>query len=908
MNTTTISPPVPPRPAARQPLPKGLHWSKRWMTDAGQPVEGLPGVQVPVDDEARIAGRLWACPTGVCDHTQWTFGPDDPAPCCPRHPEVLIPAPLSADDQDPVGGAQSRVATWAREAFARRRDRLMTATRARLDAAERAAADAARQTAADMRGHVPSLVAAGTVLAGGPTIVVPAGPEYAAAVGAALAVHGAVAAYVVAYLAAKARAQARMRTRGEPWNPRSRTARRTRARARHAAAGTVAAGGWLMVAAAAGVDPTTVSGGLALLLGCMLAWAVNDSHWRDLWATRARLRDLARRNAEAAAARAAAELEALATAAPAQAVEIDESDPAEVGQRMAARWAQLAGLDTVPFGFQMRRTRVVPDETRPVTARNVEGQQVRIGWEYIVQAEPGALVARPGMPSPLVGAREWLASVLEVDPATLSLVDRPDGQINRGLMMLTDTLPLGGIVEYKGRAGTRRNPDGSLFGHAGRTLLGDDAYGTLWIPGQAGGGGRYGVTGSGKTVVTQISLLNDLYAGIFSALWDGKNFMDFGEFIGVIPMGCTEEHRDVMRRSFWAEMQRRQQYLTMMEGRDRHGRLAPVEALWVPERDGPPTRWTIEEFHLNARDQQFITALTSLVRLQRSTAIMLEIATQGGGLADAGDSVLRDQLNQISMQIMRMGDASARLTGYRGDYMPSELPRIPGVMLMVEADAPAVPVRGAYVHRRDEDGSIYDHLFAASGEQILFPPELPAETVAVYEREGLMDLWRMGQGPGGKRRLLAESPEGRSGAVDPVPADASGTPVVSAADVVLAIVHLNPGCSRATVDNSDAWMQAMAGGKVPVPSTISRAAARLEKDGLLTRADNKWQVTEKGRSHAELMAVALLAAGPAKVESPSVPDSVAPVVDMSEAAVERAVERQMETARLVAEQHAGTGR
>jgi hypothetical protein len=639
------------------------------------------------------------------------------------------------------------------------------------------------------------------------------------------------------------------------------------------------------------------------MAGCVTAYTVNHSHWQELWAERDRLRDLARRNAEAAAARAEADL----TAAETGVVEvIDESDPVEVGRRMAAEWRRIAALDTVPFGFPIARTWIVPEETREVTAPDTDGDTVRVGWEYMIQAEPGALVARPGMPSPIASAGDWISSAMEMEPWRINLVDRPDGQVNRAVMLVTDRAPLGGIVGYKGRSGIRRTAEGALYGHVGRTLLGDDVERALWIPGQAGGGGRYGVTGSGKTVVTQISLLNDLYAGIFTMLWDGKLLMDFSELVGVIPLGCTREHRDVMYRSVRAEMERRQKYLTTLTKKDRHGRVAPVEALWVPGRDGPPQRWTIEEFHLNARDQQFITDVTELVRLQRSSATMLEIATQGGGLADAGDSVLRDNLNQVSMQIMRMSDRAAGLTGYKGEYMPSRLPRLPGTMLLVEAEASPIPMRSAYVHRRDEDGSIFDHLFAPDGSQILFEPDLPAATVEVYEREGLMDLWRMGQGPGGRERLLSETQEARSGAVVPPSVGADGLPKLAAADVILAVVSQlqdrPQGCGRSDVDNSDAWLRAAAGGKAPVPSTVSRAAKALESDGLLTRDGGKWRVTEKAAGHAELMTVALLVGGPAKPDPAPASAGRAAVVDTSAAAIERAVELQFEAARMVAEQ------
>lgn len=847
-----------PASARMQPhlsrLPAGYTWSKVWRGPDGSLTESTDGTQMPVDDDFNLSGKAWVCPVGECTSQAWVFhpNPDTPPdpPCCPQHPTPLIRVDLAADDVSPVAAARHRLTGRLRAAVNTRKERAAAYAAARARAIREAGEAEARKAASDMRGHVPSFVASAAVLVGG-GVYAETDPLAAAAIGAALATAGLVVAYLTVYTLEWWRA----RRTGNPLV--GRAARRARVRARYAARAAAAAGGWMVGASIVGADPTTIHGSITIAVGALLCWAVNRQHWETLWETRRRLAELARAKADAAARRAAAEALAAASAPPpekAPPAQVVENDPHAAGTAMAARWNRIAATVASPVGFPMRRTWIVVEETREVTAPNPDtGELVRLGWEYTIQAEPGALVARPGSPPPLVAAKDWLASVLEIDPSKLELVDRPEGQINRGLMMITERVPLGSIVEYKGRAGIRQGSDGSLYGHIGRSLLGADVERVLWVPGQAGGGGRYGVTGSGKSVVTQVSLLNDLYAGIFCALWDGKNFMDFSEFIGVIPMGCTVEHRDVMLQSFRAEMRRRQRAMTLMEGRDRYGRIAPVEALWRPERDGPPQRWTIEEFHMNARDDVFIANLTELVRLQRSTATMVEIATQGGGLADAGNSVLRDQLNQIAMQIMRMGDQQAHLTGYRGSYMPSSLPRLPGMMLVIEADAPAVPVRGAYVHRRDEDGSIYDHLYDRHGQPILTAPVLPPETVEVYEREGLMDLWRMGQGPGGKARLLSES-VGTVASVPPPPA-AGAARQVKADGVLLAILHrTGRPVTRSEIDGSDGWR--LAGwASAPDPSAVSRAGKKLADAGLITRSNGVHALTDAGCAQAARSAV-----------------------------------------------------
>lgn len=839
-----------PRPAAqpgRPSLPKGMRWSNAWRVN-GVLTEFPEAEELPVDDKWELAGHLWVCPVGECVERKWTFEPVDDAavPCCTKHPARMVASRVDGSDPDPVQGAVARTKAHIRGIYERRKQQAVNAAEARLSAAQEAIAEAARTTAADMRGHLPSIGVSAAVLASGAGLELTR-PLLAAAVGVGVGTVGAVVAYLVAYWVRRMRAQARTDAK---------QARKDRAFARHIASGTLAAGIWLVGSAVTAALPMFLRALLTLIFGLLLTFAVNHSHWQELWDARHRIKKMNRIRAQEAARKAAEEAariaEQPAVPSPAAGSPPDDTNPAVMGARMAAEWARIAESQPAATAFpQMIRTWINPAETRELTAPDENGDTVHIGWEYSGHAQPGALVARQGMSSPVVVARDWLAAVLfdgRYDASKISIVDRPGGQANRFVVMVAERFPLGDAVTYKGRAGIRRTADGSLYGHIGRTLLGDDAERVLWIPGQAGGGGRYGVTGSGKTVVTQVGLLNDLYAGIFDIVWDGKNLMDFAEFIGVIPMGCTVEHRDVMYRSVRAEMERRQQMLTQLEGIDRYGRPAPVEALWVPGRDGPPQRWTIEEFHMNARDQDFITQLTELVRLQRSSATMLEISTQGGGLSDTGDSVLRDNLNQVAMQIMRMGDHQARLTGYSGDYMPSALPRLAGMMLMVEADAPAIPVRAAYVHRRDEDGSIYDHLFDRVNSQILFAPELPPETVEVYEREGLMDLWRMGQGPGGKKRLL------NSGPVSPSSVPASGLgpfagQPMQAADVLLAILWHKPSIGRAAIDAHEAWTRPAGGGRRD-PSVISKAVTKLEKAELLVREGSQdkrtYRLTDKG--------------------------------------------------------------
>jgi hypothetical protein len=833
--------------------PGAIKTSKVWRDTNGNFVEGIR--DVPVDDRLNVIGVLFLCPRPGCTTEQWILG-DDPKlhndRFCNADGQKLIAVRPDANSSDPARSAKQRLDEKIKAALTLRRQRAVDAARAQAQATLDAAAREAQRLSRDMRGHLPSLTVTAAAMATGIAAAVTLPLGQALAVAGVTSSVGTVAAYLAVYLVQRFRA----------WRVGAdlvgRAGKKVRDRARHIALGVLATGIWSAAVALFGIDPTTWPGDIVTAAGLAAAWAVNRTHWDALWATRRRLAALAQAAAAEAAARQMAEADRLAAEAK-QEVAAVESDLEAEGRRMAAWWEQMARTTTVPTGFPMARTRILPEETREVTAPNASGTVVRIGIEYAIESQPGALVGRPGMPPPLVAAKPWLAAVLVRDPSTVSIVDQPEGRPNRGLLLLTDGAPLGNDVLWNGPASIRRDPSGGLYGHAGRTILGEDVYRPLWIPGVAGGGGTYGHTGGGKSVSERLKILNDLAAGIFPALHDPKQFVDYADFVGVIPLGCTLEHRDVLTRAFIGERIRRQKAAAGRMGHDRYGRRRPVDGSWDVKRDGPPCRLTFEEFHVHASDKAFIARLTEHVRLQRFAAMMVDIATQGGGLADLSDSVLRGLLNTASMEIFRMPDSQARLAGYNGEFQPSQLPALPGMLLLIAAEAPAVPMRTAFVHREDRDGSVYDYLYDRYGTPLLTAPTLPAPTVEVFEREGLMDLWRLGQGKDGLDRLLSDiaTPDPVPGVIPP-----SGVPVggkLAAVDVILAIAYQQPQIQRAAIDTHAAW--ATAGWtEFPAPSTVSRAATTLEKDGMLLRPSGEYSVTAKGAVRAKAVAAVLFPA------------------------------------------------
>jgi hypothetical protein len=832
-----------------------------WKRTDGQLVEAVrrpdgTRPELPVDQEFQPVGVLWMCQRDACQTQVWVY---DPLPTarpeqrfCAADGQEIVPTPIDPDDPDPIGSARVRKQHRLARVYRERRRRIADKATATADELKAAAAAAGRRTVADLRKHTPSAAVSFAGLGAGWWLVSDGGQVVATATGVALSTFGAVAAYLAVYVAERMRA---VRS-GEDIV--GRTARRLRARARWIASGVLALGCWLLTAAVTGANLGSWGGTFCLLLGTALAWAVNRQHWDKLWEDRRRLAELARLRAEEAARR-AAEAAQVAEEAPTGPV-IAWDNMLEVGRHMAQRWQEIARSDMVPAGFAMRRTWIVAEKTRELTAPTPDGVR-RIGYEFLIRSEPGALAARMGVESPLVSARKWLADMLERDLGTVELVDRPDGQPNCGLLILTDGAALGGIVEWKGRAGVRIDPDGSRWAHRGRSLQGEDVFEATYVRGQNTGGLVIGRRGGGKSADTTRRILNRLVTGIFTIGFDPKQFVDYADFVGVFPMGCTPEHRDVILESLHAERERRERWMTQRPRLDKHKRVRPGESVW-DVADGPPIWHFWEEFHDLALLDQFLQRFVNHVRLERAAEMSAHLITQGGGLADLGDSVLRSLLNQIELTTYRIDEHQARLGGVRDmAYSPADLPQLPGMCLVIAPEVPPMPLRSAYIHRKiDQDGSVFDQLYGPNMEPLLTAPTLPPETVETWERTGLMDLWRQGQGPNGLQRL--QSPTNTPDGPMPQPQSAGGSKML-AEDVVLAVVSANPGCASGVVYGHRVWTSAPGYGKKPAASTVARAVAKLVKDKLLSKTDDgkDFQVLPAGERRAERVLEVLAEAG-----------------------------------------------
>lgn len=861
-----------PAAAVKPRTPPGIKWSNVWRTTTdGALVEG--DREMPVDAKYNLFGQLWLCQKADCPTERWTFEDGEEAGFCDRDGAALVATGVDPASRDGVSAARTGLTAKVRDAVVAKRDRLIGEAAARAAVLRAEAEAATRQTAVDMHDHVPSLIATGAGMAGAVALALTTDTLVTAGSGLAVLSAGTVVAYAVAYPLLKRSARKRAEADGEEVAELvERKTRKVRGQSRQIAGGVFALGSWTVLVSLTGVNPGTPAGAAALMAGCVAAWVANRVHWDELWTERRRLRALAKLRAENAARRAQEEADRLAsgpaTPAPAAADEEENQDtPEAAGRRLAAEWSRIAASPDVPSGFQMRRTRILAAETREVTIPGTDGP-VRIGFEFAGECDPGALVARSGMQAPLQAAAAWLASMMNRDPSTLAVVDRPTddkGEVrpNRFLVVLTDRAPLGASVPWKGKAGIRVAPDGTIYAHAGRTLTGDHVEEIMYSPGKPFGGLTVGTTGGGKSAGTILRILNTLAAGIFPILDDPKNLVDYGDFIGLFPIGVTSEHAQVILASLSAERKRRERRLATRPVLDKHGRVRPGGSTW-DLADGPPILAIFEEFHERASDPSFYVPLTAHVRFQRAAAMGADAVTQAGGLQDMASSVLRGLLSLARLRLYRSTDASAALAGYRGNYLVSSLPRVPGVCLDVTEEAPPLPLRAAYVSRDiNDDRSVYDQLYGPNMEPLLTAPALPKETIDVFRREGLMDLWDLGKGPNGLSNLLGDTANYAPTASEP----ANSAGAMLAVDVLLAIIHSSPGCTRAAVDAHTAWTTAPGWNRTPVASTVSRRINDLVAAGLIIKdGSGSLHVTEKGATAGAPIAAALFGTPPSAAD------------------------------------------
>jgi hypothetical protein len=877
MSTATMPHTERPLPA----IPSNVNKSDIWRDKDGNLQKHA--IELPVDkDTNKVNGKLYACIVATCNTADWVVAPktEPKIKHCPNDGQPLGYVPLDDTEDDPIATGRQRQLAWVANLWAKKK--LETAARIRASAAmtavretRTAAPGKLQELATDGKGHLPSLAGAAAVEIGVIYTVNLTDALETAALATAIPVAGIIAGYLLAVYIEKIR----LRWRKEGFE--GRAAKKARERGLWVGRGAISTGLFLGVTGAlealgGGLDPASgLQWGLLTLLGIGLAWWTNRAHWERLWAERRRIRQLAldnaRRAAEAEARRAEAEAAARLEEARlredlAKVGAYDENNPLHQGERMRIEWERIARLETCRENFhQIARTKIIPEQTREITAPDPHtGQRVRIGWEYLGVAEPGALVGRGGMVSPLQAAKDWLVAVLfdgRYEPAAISLVDNPGNRQNTFMIMITERARLGDAVPYRADRAVRVDADGTRYGFLGRSLTGEDLEEILYKPSQPFGGGVVGTTGGGKGGDATRYLCSLLLAEIFPILVDPKRLVDYADFAGIFPIGFTKRHRRMILEFLHAERQRRETKLAAAPKTNKYGAKVAGDSKWNthdPETGeigpyGQPICHLWDEFHDQSKDQVFLTDFVNMVRFQRAAGMGVKLLSQGGGLGDWGDNTLRDLVMQTSLTLYRTGDLSSRLAGGRNqNYSTADLPMLPGMCLRQAPGSPQIPLRAAYITRDpNADDTVYTLLWGKGAEPVLQIDDpliwISDETIQIMKDTGVWDLWMLARdynADGTFRpnvdRLLADDEEDEEDeeaataitVVRPKAMQRASTSTaqakMAARDVVLAILHEHPGVSRKEIDESEVWGRAPGWGNPPAQATITRAAKELD--------------------------------------------------------------------------------
>lgn len=887
MSTATIPPAARPLPS----IPGGAHKSFIWRDTDG--VLQKHEIEMPVDKSTdRINGTVWACPAATCSSAEWVIEPAHQPKnrYCPNDGQVLVEMPLDDREADPFPAARQKMLARIGRHVADYRDQAAGAIRHGLQKQIDAARGGLSSLAGEMitpnprKGHLPSIAATAALEIGVIYTVDLTGALESVAIGVALATWGAIIGYWLAV-----QSQKLSRTLRHKQALQGRNLTKARQRGLYTAKAIVGAGALFGMLGAidglAGLNVISIwQAPLIAALTLGLAWLVNRDHWSRLWAERRRLRDLAeqaqRKAAEDEAERLAEEAERLRQEADlreelAEVGALDPDNPEHQGELMRLEWERIGRLSTADTNFpKIRMTKIIPNRTREVLAPDPDtGKKVRIGWEYLGTCEPGALVANGGVP-PIMMAREWIVSVLfngQYDTNAISIIDKPGGQQNTFIIMITERARLGQAVPFRPETAVRTEYNGDIrYAYLGRSLTGEDIEEVLYAKSQPFGGGVTGQTGSGKGGHLTRYTLACLLAHIFPVLFDPKRLVDFADFVGLFPIGFTKRHRRMLLNFLVLERERREARVTASPKVNRYGAQVAGDSKWNTHDPatgeigvyGQPMVNIWDEFHDLAKDNDFLLPFTNHVRFQRVAGMGSMLASQGGGLEDWGNSILRDMVMMTGRTNYRGGDMQSRMAGNKNQaYSTSDLPMLPGMCLRAAVGSPEVPLRAAYISREvDDEDTIFTTLWGKGATPVMQIDDplnwISTETIEIMKDTGVWDLWMLAR-EGGLAALLAddaedeeEDEEGNQQIAMPQPKSlrpAPATGPMQIRDILLAILHQNPtGMSRSEILASSDWVRG--GRNVPDTATLTRYANQLDptKGGTLPLPDGMSQKMDRG--------------------------------------------------------------
>lgn len=492
-------------------------------------------------------------------------------------------------------------------------------------------------------------------------------------------------------------------------------------------AGTLATG-WLT--AATSLDLSTALGRL-VWASLPVAWALSAAPWwRYLEADRNR-------------------------PAPVE-VELVDDAPADDADMVAAAEAAETWAEHVAF----KGTRLDPTTWQRTVA----------GWQAVITSKRGALVSLTDTDR-LKSTIAKIAAGYGVKRAAITWIPEHEDDPNQALLLIQPHNPLsdgeiwGGPKTIDMEAGIAEN---------GRLIDGTPMTKRLYVYGWGAPSGiAIGTTGGGKSMHARRDLVIERWAsypdpttggrkGAFiSILHDPKRLESYAEFRRAVhAYGVTPEDAHRIVDALLRECYRRYDTMGARPWTDRKGRERDGGPAWDPRIHGPIISAYFDEFHIMAKDKEFVAKLEELARMQRACGMRVELMTHMATIGDTGSQALRDLLAGGRATLFRTtsGLNSALATGGTLTGDPRGLPKDPGMCFVSDGETPTMVGRESWIPSDDaqHEHTLYDWLFDEHNQPIGYPAVIPPETLEAFGAEFMR--WAVdGHKPGG-RELPASTP------------------------------------------------------------------------------------------------------------------------------------------------------
>lgn len=470
-------------------------------------------------------------------------------------------------------------------------------------------------------------------------------------------------------------------------------------------AGYVAAvgAGWVGLADVVGVDPTT-AGGLSMW-AALAAAAVIGSRPYLRWVDSKR------------------GIRAETIPEP----EVGQPEKTSVEARAvqdAADWAATVAVSGgLPGTYVDLATWKADPGGRRMVIRN-QGRRGAVTDEKIKQALP-LIAGAFDVPISAVG---WIAEY-EGSPNAAQLFVQPNSPLN-------EVIP-GEPIDIL--------PVGKAIAHMGKRIDGSPLVTRLFTPGWgAPSRAIFGTKGAGKTEMLRRLLQVQLKARIETEygpkrlvapfMHDPKRGADYGAFRRrVCGFSIDSATLHMIVDAFGREMDRRYDALAGTVWVDEKGREREGERPFDPATTGPILSLTIDEFHIDAKDQALMAKLDPFARKMRAAGIEINIATHVATIGDTGSQGFRDMLAGGEAWLMRttMGLNAALATGGTLNGDPRALPRVPGMVLQASGEDITMQARVAY----DDGEAVYDMLYDDDNNSRIQPVDWPTETLEAFGPE-----------------------------------------------------------------------------------------------------------------------------------------------------------------------------